>query len=774
MADVESAGSTPQADRPRKRRRRTMACTQCRSRKLRCDREYPTCTRCMKSRTPSKCTYEDGFLWQQPTTLTPTSVSTNRTVGASVHASVAPRTEQTGLVNVELTPSLGREPALARSDAMLSTVAPNSGPIAHPEDAPEQERRPQGKEKGFLETVLGAPKAAVDQEPYINTDVLHRSRRSGVEETPPLSTRPRRPCADDGSDMDDVLSPSHDLDLSPRIMMRGRDTKTRFSGSGIYANVVAQFPDIRAFAEEIRHANPILSQVRPDLERVIKGLWRRQPLKQAFPDPTIESLIALLPSRSVVDELIGVYLTYIESLHRIFHVPTFLKELDDFWKMVPNPSPIAAAFVVQLLLVLACAWNLADMTSLQDKSAVPLKCYTAIEWVLHAEKWIENARFRRQEITTLRLQILTIMARNCHGMKRSKAWLATNTLVRQAMLSGYHRDPDQYAQISVFNKEMRRRIWMTIVELDLQVAIDRGMPPAVQPLDYDTLPPLNIDDDEIHQSSSVAPADRPLSDITDSSFQTALGRSLPLRLKGCQLMHSPRISCRYEEIQRLDWELSRHLSQIPRWDHTGASDLVKQHKVALWKAAIETKLAQTLLSTHTPFAIESQREPLFAPSARSRLDSATMILSTQKRLFNTSKPLSLCMLGEWTTQALLSVCQVLHAQGQRNNLSSHPISSLSLLRSLPGLSESLVLLAETALVALEDRFWLVLKGAKDYFFLSTLVALAKAKQWPDQADMYKHQVVERILLFAQALFSRHAGCEHLGKPGMGSFHNNQV
>jgi hypothetical protein len=44
----------------------------------------------------------------------------------------------------------------------------------------------------------------------------------------------------DDDDADDVLSPSHQLDLSPRMMMRGRETKTRFSGSGIYANVVAQ------------------------------------------------------------------------------------------------------------------------------------------------------------------------------------------------------------------------------------------------------------------------------------------------------------------------------------------------------------------------------------------------------------------------------------------------------------------------------------------------------------------------------------------------------
>ena len=68
----------------------------------------------------------------------------------------------------------------------------------------------------------------------------------------------------------------------------------------------------------------------------------------------------------------------------------------------------------------------------------------------------------------------------------------------------------------------------------------------------------------------------------------------------------------------------------------------------------------------------------------------------------------------------------------------------------------------------------MVKGAKDYFFLSTIVALVKAKLWPTQAVTYKQQVVERILAFTQTLFSWHANCEHLGEQGMGSFQNNQV
>ncbi|KAJ5334595.1 hypothetical protein N7541_004437 [Penicillium brevicompactum] len=760
-----------QPDRVRKRRRRTMACTQCRSRKLKCDREYPTCSRCLKSKTPTKCTYEDGFLWQQPTTVGTTAFAPDRGSTVPMH--------QGDHTPAETPPDAEISKGTPRPEPFIPSEPTPSHPLHHVHHglsghalAPTFRGHPPGRERRdcFLETVLGAPKAAVRQEPHVNSGLLQRRKRPA----PDFDMDPSSLADDDHETEEEILSPSGQLDLSPRVMMRGRETKTRFSGSGIFANLVTQFPDLKSFAEEVKLSNPVITQIRPDLERVKRGVWKRVPLNTPFPEPTTASLVAMLPSRGVVDELISLYLTYIESTNRILHVPSFLREIDAFWAMLDSPSSLSAGFATQLLLILACAWNLADFATLQSKNVTELKCYTAIEWVLHAERWIENLHNKRPEIHTMRLSVLLIMARNSHGMKRSQAWLATGTLVKQAMMAGYHRDPGRYSQISVFNKEMRRRIWSTIVELDLQVAFDRGMPPSVQSFDFNTTPALNIHDDELDENTTEVPESRPLSEVTDTSFQSILSRSLPLRLQACSLMHSPRISCRYEDIQRLDWELTKYLARIPSWESAEPRDIVTQHKILLWKALIESKLSQSLLSIHTPFAIEARREALFAPSARSRLDAATRILSTQRRMHETSRSLSLCTLGEWTIHAYLSVCQLLHNSERDHGAPFHPTTSASIIHNIPGLNESMISLVETALISLEEKSLLVTKGAKDYFFLSTIVALVKAHQWPTQAIVYKQQVVERILAFAQALFSRHAGCEHLGPPGMGSFKNNQV
>jgi len=42
----------------RKRRRKVLSCFTCRSRKLRCDREYPSCARCRNSGCANSCTYD--------------------------------------------------------------------------------------------------------------------------------------------------------------------------------------------------------------------------------------------------------------------------------------------------------------------------------------------------------------------------------------------------------------------------------------------------------------------------------------------------------------------------------------------------------------------------------------------------------------------------------------------------------------------------------------------------------------------------------------------
>lgn len=208
MADIQAP-----EQRVRKRRRRAIACAQCRSRKLKCDREYPTCGRCIKSKTPTKCSYEDGFLWQQPSTV-------DSSYGERARAS-APASTQSQMLLVD------QPAAHPTPDSGISSSRPQLTNSTN--TCPRGEKRVEKRDR-FLETVLGAPKAAVNQDFMNSAELLHRHRLHPAD--------PER--ADSVQDDEPPVSSSQPLDLSPRIMLRGKDTKTRYNGSGIFANLIAQ------------------------------------------------------------------------------------------------------------------------------------------------------------------------------------------------------------------------------------------------------------------------------------------------------------------------------------------------------------------------------------------------------------------------------------------------------------------------------------------------------------------------------------------------------
>jgi hypothetical protein len=184
--------------RPRKRRRRTVACTQCRNRKLKCDREYPTCSRCIKSGTPARCTYEDGFLWQQPKTV----VSSGLTDRFSSRITVNPTTSASS-----------PDSAAAAPDPPPSNI--NNVSTA----APDSVRKGGAPRARFLDTVLDTPNSMTNRWPH----------------TPEEQSYQQHDPAELG-----LASPSQQLDLPNRVIIRGKGTKTRFNGGGIIANLMLQ------------------------------------------------------------------------------------------------------------------------------------------------------------------------------------------------------------------------------------------------------------------------------------------------------------------------------------------------------------------------------------------------------------------------------------------------------------------------------------------------------------------------------------------------------
>lgn len=123
---------------------------------------------------------------------------------------------------------------------------------------------------------------------------------------------------------------------------------------------------------------------------------------------------------------------------------------------------------------------------------------------------------------------------------------------------GLHRDPSQLAKMTVYRAEMRRRLWATILELNLQASFDAGNPPLISPKHYDVLLPANLNDDQLtdeadHRTAAIDKSD----ELTDMSAQLLLLRSHPLRREIIRHVTKSRGKNSYPETLRLSSELTK-------------------------------------------------------------------------------------------------------------------------------------------------------------------------------------------------------------------------
>lgn len=80
------------------------------------------------------------------------------------------------------------------------------------------------------------------------------------------------------------------------------------------------------------------------------------------------------------------------------------------------------------------------------------------------------------------------------------AWTLFSVAVRLGHSLNLHRE-SMWSSISPFTREIRRRLWWTIVDLDVRCLEDRGSDPFVLESTFNTLKPLNINDDDMDPES---------------------------------------------------------------------------------------------------------------------------------------------------------------------------------------------------------------------------------------------------------------------------------
>jgi hypothetical protein len=312
--------------------------------------------------------------------------------------------------------------------------------------------------------------------------------------------------------------------------------------------------------------------------------------------------------------MVNLYFQFFESAHRILHVPTFWAEYQSYWE---SPSKVPAGIRLKILLVIAVGSSVSNQDVLDGTFPAMVR-----QWIYAAQNWLSGLLEKdRLNITGLQVHCLTILARQIFSIGGDLVWMSMGSLVHHAMQIGLHRDPKHLPKASVLQAEIRRRLWVTILDMVVQSSLDSAMPPRISLDEFDTEAPANINDHEIDDSTKVLLV-HPRSTFTSTSIQLILFDSLPIRLRVLQLLNGLNSELSYPDVLTLSSELIEACRACSKFlDDNRNSGVTSFHRNLL-----EYLLRRFLMPLHVPFACKARTNHLFYYSRKVILDTAMAMM----------------------------------------------------------------------------------------------------------------------------------------------------
>ena len=367
-----------------------------------------------------------------------------------------------------------------------------------------------------------------------------------------------------------------------------------------------------------------LARLRSDL-KVLK-VKARQALAAA-PKSYHPDLLRLLPKKDVVDRQLKVYFETFELIYHVLHVPSFWREYDVFWEDPQKGEPSFAAILLLAMAVVSCISPKQPSRFVGHSSVTRQTC---IIWLENVETWHQRQSPKHADISYYQILCLLSLAKEVNAVKKKRAWTTTGILLSIGIAAGLHRDPSlRDGKISVFEQEMRRRLWSVLTELELHNSLARGMPTLLAGFKSDCAAPRNIHDEDFDEPSQHLPTSRPIHEFTAASFLHVAGQSLPLRVALISMINNPGTSLKYQEILQHDEQIRQQLRNI------SPIDARKDTLSSLPLAALNIQFQQLLIVLHSPFARRAGTHPQYGYSKLVCFEAATAILEQHSRLTTT-------------------------------------------------------------------------------------------------------------------------------------------
>ncbi|KAH7386989.1 hypothetical protein DE146DRAFT_748074 [Phaeosphaeria sp. MPI-PUGE-AT-0046c] len=657
-----------------RRQRAILSCNECRRRKLKCDRLSP-CDRCIKGDMAESCAY-----------------------GSDAHTidfdEVQDRPEK---------------------KQCLDHRAARSTPSEAYQD-PSREQTPLKRKDVYRRT------EAVDRLEHLEREIALLQRHAPRNGQPTI----------DGVEF---LTKSPDLRATSRHaagvgMMKGRGYGTLFYGASSAMSVVGHFPDLRTFMK-VAFSESTARRLSQDIKALQDKAKLARPQNRVL---KIHSLRSLLPERETVDALLKVYFDSFETSLRIIHVHSFQVAYSTYWDTETAEDTEMDAVIIAILACTVCASTHQTPRYNHDGSTFHSK---GVLWIRACEAWLKRQSHKRRSLATLQVRCLRLLALATTSTKVKEYYQEVQFHVALMRSSGMHRDPSIFGtRCSIVEGEMRRRLWATTMELELQASLDRGTSSILSSLDYDCAPPRNINDCELTSDVLELPRSRGITTYTDTSYLHVAAKSIQLRIKVCSSVNTLGKTPNFPDGFEVEDSLRQQIGSIPPW--TDARSLQAS-------TLLELQLQQYIIVLHAPRTL--QLEPWSKSESRyamiTALEAAVTTIDLHSALIKAAN-FSLVLTRNDYLRAMLLICHIAYYSQKHGDA------------IMARMAKEIFDNSQTKSLRLqEERAMRPGRGSEFFWYISAAISLVQMQFTISKANSIKEQAAERVARLLYKVLSLH-------------------
>jgi hypothetical protein len=368
------------------------------------------------------------------------------------------------------------------------------------------------------------------------------------------------------------------------------------------------------------------------------------------------------------------------------------------------------------------------------------------------------------DLQMLQTQCLLLVARLGIASDGDIAWASMGSLIRSSMTMGLHRDPTRFRKCPPFYAELRRRLWVTIIELDLKISLDRGVPPSVDLDECDCDLPSNWNDSDLVPDMEHNPAPLSTALYTQNFYQTLLMKTLPLRYRIARKINTLRFNLSYDDALKMGDVLSRSMqSASSLFEDNAPSTLPEEASRHQFAQSLHLFIMRKfLLALHRPFSLSVVRLPKCSYSRKVCLEESLGIISQMELPLSPEDiqyphitQLGSGMFRDETFHAAITVCVELSLQANemRNSTSSgmDGVNSSVLMSMIQSQQGVMMQAIERTADNFGRRVGTGGKGCKPFFFLNIVMASVKSRVKGEDPLCNVESAAKRAIRIARAM-----------------------